>query len=97
MVKKNAALAKGFSLPVVNQNIAVDENAAVDFEKEVVKKTRRSKKATLRRESRGERLAVYVPEDIACELRVLCAKERRSLSDAVTVALNAWLNKHRDK
>jgi predicted transcriptional regulator len=42
---------------------------------------------TMRRGSRGERLAVYIPEELATNLRILCAKERRSLSDAVTEAI----------
>jgi len=45
--------------------------------------------SALRREERGERLAVYLPEDIATELRVYCAKSRRSLSDAVSEAVRA--------
>jgi hypothetical protein len=38
----------------------------------------------------GERITVYVPAELAEVLRVACARERRSLSDAVTEALGMW-------
>lgn len=40
----------------------------------------------LRREERGVRVAVYLPAELEQELRVHCAKSRRSLSDALTEA-----------
>jgi hypothetical protein len=49
------------------------------------------KRSRLRREQGGERITAYLPPDLAEELRVCCAKERRSVSDAVTDALRAWL------
>lgn len=45
----------------------------------------------LRRPERGERISVYVPPELAEALRVRCARERRSVSDAVTEALATWL------
>lgn len=45
----------------------------------------------LRRGERGERLTVYLPPDLARALRVRCAEDNRSASDAVTTALLAWL------
>ncbi len=45
----------------------------------------------LRRPTLGERVTVYLPPDMAQRLRVRCAAERRSLSDAVTEALCRWL------
>jgi len=42
------------------------------------------------RKPAGERLTVYVPPELAEALRVRCAKERRSLSDAATEALRQW-------
>lgn len=49
------------------------------------------KAGTKRREAQGERTAVYLPPDLAQKLRVRCAIERRSLSDAATEALTAWM------
>ena len=45
----------------------------------------------LRRDERGERVTAYLPPDVAAELRVACARDRRSVSDAITVAVGAWL------
>ena len=45
----------------------------------------------LRRETQGERMAVYLPPKMAEDLRVFCARKRRSLSDAVTEAVGEWL------
>jgi len=45
----------------------------------------------LRRAELGERVAVYVPEELAKALRMKCAAERRSVSDAATEALRVWL------
>lgn len=45
----------------------------------------------LRRDESGERVSVYLPPDMATELRVRCARERRSVSDGVTEAIGAWL------
>lgn len=39
----------------------------------------------------GERVTVYLPPDVATELRVRCAQDRRSLSDAITEATEVWL------
>jgi len=56
-------------------------------------KKRRAKKptSTLRREAAGVRLNVYVPGELERRLRIRCAEERRSMSDAVTQALDKWL------
>lgn len=99
MSKKSDMLAKGFDLPKVEPNTSIDENTARKFETEAPpQKTKKSRRTpTLRRDNKGERLAVYIPEDIASELRVMCAKERRSLSDAVTAALDMWLKKQSPK
>lgn len=45
----------------------------------------------LRRAELGERMAVYLPPIAAEQLRVRCARERRSLSDAVSEAVSMWL------
>lgn len=46
----------------------------------------------LRRSESGERMSIYLPPDIAEKLRVRCALDRRSLSDAVTEAVAGWLS-----
>ena len=43
-----------------------------------------------RRAARGERMAVYLPPTLVEELRVRCARERRSMSDAVSEAVGLW-------
>jgi len=43
-----------------------------------------------RRPIRGERMAVYLPPELVEELRVRCARERRSMSDAVSEAVGLW-------
>jgi hypothetical protein len=45
----------------------------------------------LRRDARGERVSFYLPPTLAEAVRMRCAKERRSMSDALTEAVNAWL------
>jgi len=51
----------------------------------------------MRREESGERVAIYLPPDVATELRVLCARERRSVSDAVTDAVTSLLRRKTPK
>jgi hypothetical protein len=60
-------------------------------------RTFEAKRPRLRAEERGERLNLYVPSDLATKLRVRCAVERRSLSDAVVAALEAWLKEEPGK
>ncbi len=52
--------------------------------------------ARLRRDGVGdcERLNVYIPSEIAASVRERAFRERRSLSDAVSDALESWLKKH---
>lgn len=49
------------------------------------------KSSKLRRATRGERVAIYLPHEMAGDLRVRCAQQRRSISDAITVAVGKWL------
>lgn len=51
----------------------------------------REPSSQLRRAERGERVTVYLPGDLATELRVKCARERRSMSDALTAAVERWV------
>jgi hypothetical protein len=88
MADKGKKLAKGFALPKPPARTAVKADAEAKF----VKAERRPSRASrLRRDIGGERLAIYLPPEVAEELRVRCARERRSISDAVTEAVSAWL------
>jgi hypothetical protein len=84
-------LASGFALPSPPKRTAVPEPVASKFTKaEEPPKAPPASASRLRRAELGERLVVYLPPELATELRVRCAKERRSLSDAVTAAVEAW-------
>lgn len=88
MADKGKKLAAGFELPKTPSRTAVKEQAAAKF----VKAERRPASASrLRREGGGERVAIYLPPELAEELRVRCARERRSISDAVTEAVASWM------
>lgn len=54
--------------------------------------TQSASSSRLRRDEAGERVVAYVPPDLATDLRVACARSRRSMSDAVTEALTMWLS-----
>ena len=88
MTEKGKKLASGFALPKPPARTSVKDQAAAKFVRAERKPSRASR---LRREVAGERLAIYLPPDVAEELRVRCARERRSISDAVTEAVSAWL------
>ena len=64
----------------------------VSKEKETPLSTSSGSDSKLRRAVRGERVAAYIPPELAEKLRVRCAMERRSVSDAVTAAVASWLN-----
>jgi hypothetical protein len=81
-------LAHGFALPKPPARTPVKDQAAAKFVKAERKPSRTSR---LRRDSGGERIAIYLPPDLAEALRVRCARERRSISDAVTDAVTGWL------
>jgi len=93
-MSKKDALAKGFAqvtkLPSPPRRTPVSENEARAFETD---KTHSKKElvSRLRRAIGGARLAVYLPAELEQRLRVHCAMERRSISDAVTVAVTRWL------
>jgi hypothetical protein len=85
-VKRLPTLAIPKAAPVVR----VDERKATRFER--TDDTGRVPGASrLRRESLGDRVTVYLPPELAEGLRVRCARERRSVSDAVTEAVFAWM------
>ena len=52
-----------------------------------------AKSSKLRRDQRGERVAGYLPPELERELRMFCARERRSVSDALTEAVSLLLQK----
>lgn len=89
--KKEDELAKGFALPKAPKRSAVPETEARRFERSRSPAAHPTE-SKLRRPERGERLSAYVPAELAESLRVRCARERRSVSDAVTEALTAWLS-----
>jgi hypothetical protein len=49
----------------------------------------------LRRPQAGERLGIYLPTALAQELRHAAVEDRRSVSDAITAAVEAWLEARR--
>jgi hypothetical protein len=51
----------------------------------------KSKSGRMRRAEKGERISVIMPGDVATMVRVRCAKERRSVSDAMTELARTWL------
>ena len=86
---KGETLAKGFALPKNPRRTDVPETAAKKFENA----ESGADSSKLRRPSRGDRISAYLPPNMAEELRVRCARERRSVSDAVTEAIKVWLEK----
>jgi len=63
------------------------------------KSTKASPKASpkngsrLRRDQRGERISVYLPEELERAFRIQCATEKCSFSIAMTEAATMWLKK----
>jgi hypothetical protein len=51
------------------------------------------RRSARRRTESGERVSGYVPPTMAEALRVRCANERQSLSEALTEALSAWVKR----
>ena len=86
MSRNKDAVAAGFSLPTAPKRTPVTVDAADRFVGNNPKIATRGK-----RKEAGERLTIYVPTELAEAVRVRCAKERRSLSDAGTAALSMWI------
>jgi len=80
---KRRPSAEGFQLP---KKTIVPEAEAARFTGE--QPVRESK---LRRAELGERLTIYLPPELAKDLRLRCVTERRSVSDGVTEAVHTWL------
>jgi len=83
-MSKKQTVAAGFTLPRPPKRTPVNQDTAERF---VEKRSTRTK-----RKEAGERLTIYIPTDLAEEVRVRCAKGRRSLSDAGTEAFSLWMN-----
>lgn len=91
MAEKSKALAKGFKLPKAPPpREPLKEEDARRFESSTGP-SRGARSSPRRRAEGGERLTAYVPLDLKIALDVRCAQERRSVSDAVTEALEAWM------
>ena len=84
MKSKKKKMAAGFSLPASPKKTPVSAKAAKKFVD--------GGAARKRRETAGERLTLYVPPQLAEDLRVFCARQRRSLSDVGTEALAKLMN-----
>jgi hypothetical protein len=56
------------------------------------KEKKPKKESRRRRAELGERVTAYLPPPMEEELRVRCAREKRSVSDAVTEAVGVWLH-----
>jgi hypothetical protein len=54
----------------------------------------RSTSSKLRRGGRGVRVDGYLPTELERELRLFCARERRSVSDTLTEAVSMLLQRH---
>ncbi len=78
---------------------AVGETDARRFERREASKPSAKGGSRLKRDTLGERVTVYLPPQLAANLRRRCLNERRSLSDALTEAAQAWMNtsSHVDK
>jgi hypothetical protein len=86
-----ARAAPEFLLPKAPPRTTLPEPKARKFERERSPAPAKEIRSTLRRTESGERVSGYVPPELAEALRVRCALERRSFSDALTDALSAWL------
>lgn len=83
---KKAIESSAYALPSATAPKVVGEVAAKRFEEGAA--------ASRRRTEKGERVTLYLPPELAKQVRLLCVEERRSMSDAATEALTAW-TRHR--
>lgn len=90
-MKKLPTLALPKPAPIAT----VPEGEARRFEREEMPSQRapKSSGSRLKRASLGERVTVYLPPKLAEKIRQRCVRERRSLSDAMTEAAEAWISK----
>ena len=92
MARARKPAAADFAVPSSSRK-AVPEDAARKFERRGRKASgsKIAEQPSLRRETSGERLSVYLPPELAQELRIKSVKQRRSVSDAVTEAVRQWV------
>ncbi|MCC7542614.1 MAG: ribbon-helix-helix protein, CopG family [Deltaproteobacteria bacterium] len=90
MARARKPAAADFAVPSSSRK-AVPEDAARKFERRRARGSAKVEQPSLRRETSGERLSVYLPPELAQELRLKCVKQRRSVSDAVTEAVRQWV------
>ena len=96
MAKPKSALAKGFKIPAAPKRTPVPEEKAAPFVEPKPKTAAAPKPSAKRRTERGERVTFYLPsKDVETQLRMRCAKEGRSVSDALTELVEAWLRTER--
>jgi hypothetical protein len=89
---------KQVGIPVVLQAWALQRWLSGDrslYRRHIEPKLREALTRLRRDDLQTERITVYVPIHMAEELRVFCAKERRSVSHAVTDALGMFLETKR--
>ncbi len=70
---------------------SVGETDARRFERRETPVSNAKRGSRLKRDTVGERVTVYLPPLLAAALRRRCLNERRSLSDAITEAAEAWM------
>ncbi len=96
MGSKTKSLAAGFALPKPRKREQVHEATARAFETAQDKPpvglrlVKKPSAASMMRDAAGDRIVAYVDPELATELRLGCARERRSISDAFNAALRAW-------
>lgn len=87
---KKEALEASFELPKAPARVRVDDKAARELELRA-RPAAVGASSKLRRVESGVRLTAYIPAEMHRKLRVLCAEENRSMSDAATEAFGEWL------
>ena len=90
MARARKPAAADFAVPSSSRK-AVPEDAARKFERRSTRASAKVEQPSLRRETSGERLSIYLPPELAQELRIKSVKQRRSVSDAVTEAVRQWV------
>lgn len=82
------------SLPKAAPVALVAESDAQRFERSEESGSGKAAKGNsrLKRDKLGERVTVYLPPKLATAIRRRCLNERRSISDGITEAAEAWIN-----
>lgn len=82
------------SLPKAAPVASIAESDAQRFERSEETRAGKATKGSsrLKRDTLGERVTVYLPPKLATAIRRRCLNERRSISDGLTEAAEAWIN-----